>query len=209
MKTSTKILLNNRIYGPRGALELFRAIDFDRIQELGLQSKIAVYMQRMKEQGIAVYSQIFQGTVKVKKSSYLGCEHVTTDNIILPSPKYAKVNEAPHKLFGAEEFPAGLLFKGIDQMEFHISAKTSEEYEGLNACVAEVLPYVINRLGYNISNTEHHSTAWVYVGKENHVRPLCWIGLGCDLFAETDLFDGIKIFGRNDLEKLANLEMPK
>ncbi|MDO8555560.1 MAG: hypothetical protein Q7R96_00105 [Nanoarchaeota archaeon] len=202
---SQRRLLNPAVLGKYSAERVLQNIDFDGLQEKQLQVEVCVYLgRRLPSKMTAEY----HGPITAKIESYRGDKSIVVESIMLPAPKYFP-SMFPRTAVPEGTVPLSMLLDVPDNIELHIVARTPEEYVGIEALRSYVLPKLLQRGYASNMNTDHTSEFWLYVAKdiakdksEHDVLHIAPEGL---YVRENLVIDGIRVFGKSDLELLARL----
>ena len=195
-----KKLTNQRISGQTGALAVLKEIDFERIRDSGLQTKVAIYLAA-RDSTTNPRSVIYRGPITLEDSHSLSS--VGPTNILLPKATYKEGS----RIFEGVT-PAWTILKKPAKYEFFITADSLRQYDGLFAFRDTFLPAMFEA-GYGHPNTDHTSEFWLYFARRNLNKAEPTLSI--------NPYEGLKIHQRNidevmvisDLDSRRLLELGK
>lgn len=188
---------NKNIQGPKGALLTLQHIDFDRMQDLDLQTKIVLYT-----------SNSF--TDNNLTARYEGHPITSETDIALPKPTYnwQEPNEFQNELKEKGLIEGKSLFTKPSNLEFVLMATNEQEYNGLKVFANQFLPTLFQE-GYDKENSKNNSVFWLHAGYDNphNKEYLLSISQNEGLSIGNTHVGDIRVFTPMDVKRFMGLEM--
>ncbi len=200
ISTISERIRNTGVYGPHGAHKVLAAIDYDRLFDTGLATKVVLYLGNNNTL-TSNFSVKYEGKIRFYGQS--------RDIIVLPTPLYSstRFNKPQFELPLGEmplEFATGAK---VGRIELVISATNDEDYLGLKQFVDVVVPAFF-REGYVHYNSGHESTAWLHVGDKNPMETTVFhIAADGLTIHNTKMPDGRKILTEFEVKRLCDLKL--
>lgn len=209
-----KRLENNNIHGPQGALLALQTVDFERMRDAELQATVVLYLSKENRGG--TLTACYEGAIFTRHyQRYEPDRTLTLPDLRLPRVIYPQQRDDNfYGGLGADDFvPGNTLIEHPSHLEFTISARNLQEYQGMTAFRDVVIPGLF-KAGYSRPNPQHTSVFWLYVWKDSRdeaessrERSVLFIdSLDGLTLARTEV-DGVKIFTEQDVRRFMDLRM--
>lgn len=192
-------IMNKKICHVRDTPVILEALDFERLETLGLPAHFVLYVSSNEgNNGITAY---FKGPIQVSGERF---PEITS----LPRPHYYFEGLEMKGKYDHDRLPIGLAI-GTDKpkkLEFSLDIP-EKDYRGLRALHESFIPRLFNS-GYNQYNPRHTSEFQLNFGKQDdYLASLFLSSYGLDIFFKEN--SSVKVFTEKDLERLTNLESKK
>ena len=191
-------LVNPRINGVPEAVFALQKIDYEHIKEIGLQTRIDIYM------GATADDRTNQHLTASYYGLPIGGAESAMSEISIPAPVYRLNNT----LLNDRRVPLDVIQYRPGNIELSAATENIRDYGAIDTFVQKVLTHFKN-MGYKQHNTNHLSIAWLAVGEagsqfENFV---CISAEG--LQVRGGMFKDKTIFTEREIERLRDLTPPK
>lgn len=199
-----KRLENRNLHETKDALLVLQNLDFERLDTLGLDAQIVLYLGNSAQTGVGAR---YEGRIEVVDEHPLGFSHKIVT--YLPTPKYTVWENGKRTTVDArEKVPYLTLFSHPALLEFVITDTPGKGFEGLCAMRDIIVPDLFKR-GYDQRNSDHTSKFWFYMGNKDKMENVLCLDAHPGLAITKTEINKVKIFTEQDVKKLLELTPEK